>query len=468
MPLPPPPAFSDPMNLAEFSHRLNFGRRQTITLALIGMTLALVWRWHDGAAQQLVTSDDIDFLPTYLVRGKFPDQSHFSPEDLLSPTLVRAAWRRIGLDATEAQLLETRQALAVHAIIPASISAARDHLLAIGQAIDPYFPTEFQVTFTRPRNQWPAISLRSKFVTAWLQECSQIYGHINPAPLRNIVSPFAQITNGDVLDCKEIIGQTALKLKSYARQQAGQPPLSIPSVEVQQIRSEHAATWSELADRLATFSANELPPIEDRIGTAGYSRRPAATLDKFQFELRKLDAQIADGKAKIAVIERLIREISPRGTAAIPSAGSGGQKFEGKSAQQSTVSTLVTDDLKIAEKQIRQEARRAQFEAQRKAVERFAASDPQIRVRTTKASEDALAELRGEFDPLLADFELLHERDLQGWLSNTISFDTPQTRDTFPFSLAISGALGLVAGMMLGAFLSSQGIYLPRGTGQGI
>jgi hypothetical protein len=271
------------IDLRDIFRRLGRGLGQILSLAMLGIVIAVVGYLVTRPWQSVSTSTRVVFSFPGLEKGEYPNHAKFQPDDLRSLEVITEALKRQKLDTASESQDQIRDALSIEGIVSPQITKEHDLLRAAGQPVPVYIPDEYIVTLSLP-DKFPISKeqrarLLSEIVSVYCENFQRTYtstmaafGHV-----------FDALPNADFPEYEQIFNREIDNITDYLTQQleSGQSFRS-PATNL---------SFNDLLEQTQLFAKNRLSEPLELIYQGGLSRNRASTMAKMEYSLRMLDDQ---------------------------------------------------------------------------------------------------------------------------------------------------------------------------------
>lgn len=445
----------DQIDLAELGRRLRAGVFRIAGLALLGIAVAVIVSLLVISRQQTVTNLRASFSFPGFERGIYPNGGKFVADDLRAPDVVTEAMKRLGLPEQLAS--QIRGSISINGFISPTIIKERDRMRASGMQPPPYYPDEYEITLSLPRDF--AVEMRqrelllSEIVSVYREKFSRSYVELPP----HFGSAFSSLNNADFVEYELILTREIQSLSGYLQQQ------------VQKAREFRSPTTNlsiqDLQRLTDIFSQVRLNNVLGLIYVNGLSKDRTFALVKMDYHLRTLEDQEQRLREEESVVNTLLTRTQERmqnyvlATKAENLSGKNGQPL----LDQAFIDTLLANDAYnflvrksleagLAVRQVQSE--KTQLLERRQRMEKFQSTNSDGQASVISSTQTALVQLERDYMDLLKTVRAtLHDYGKQEYgdaVRITLQASTP---NAINFVL-MWAAVGFVVGVALGLGLS--------------
>jgi len=451
------------IDLLDIFRRLGRGLPQIIGLGLLGLVVAAAADLALSRFLPISTSTRVAFSSPGFGQGQYPDHSMFSPDDLRAPDVIAEAIKQEGLDGSSNFQSKIRMALSVEGIIPSDEAKSRDRLRATGVTPPPYYPDEYAVTLTLPRNFPLNIGQRALLlrgvINAYRDKFARTYVNI-PLAFGNA---FETLHNADYFEYELVLNDEIQHITAYLHQQLAQANnFRSPTTNL---------TFNDLLDQTDIFSQIRLNETLGLIRQNGLSRDRKLALIKMDYYLQTLEDHEHEAIEDEKVIQDLLSQaqnrvqsyvlgIKTQATEPRPDAPILDQGLIDSLLANDSYSFLVRKalDAGLAVKSI--QAREAQLLERRKSVEVLLEASHEDRSILLVQVQKSLGELQAAYEELIANIRKTQADFEHQQFADVIRLSNSISTEGMLKPLAEASILGLFLGTALGLALSLLGVYL--------
>jgi hypothetical protein len=429
------------IDLHDICRRLARGLGQILSLAMLGIVIAVVGYLVSRPWQSVSTSTRIVFSYPGFEKGEYPDHSKFQPNDLRAPEVIAEALKRQGLDMSAEFQSQIRGALGIAGVIPS------------GSPKD-YLPDEYIVTLTLPEkfpiSKDQRVRLLNEIINVYHENFQRTYA----STLAAFGHVFDVLPDADFPEYQQIFNREIDSITDYLTQQLEQgKAFRSPTTNL---------SFQDLLDQTRLFVQNRLSEPLELIDRDGLSRDRTLEMAKMEYSMRMLDEQeqhaAGDQKVFTDLLTRQTRQyiLDAKSQASLPLSEIALLNPESNPLLTNDTGSLlvlraINAGLKVSQLQADKAQLLAQLEALKSAKEN---------VGDTAQVQKLLAELEPAYQELIdhirktqADFARQQFADA---IRISAAIETPRTLR----ALVMAGATGCFLGLAAGAGLSLLGIYI--------
>lgn len=411
---PTPPHDDDNFELQLLFSRLVRGLPSILALAVLGVAVglgsALVMRTGRAPTTTLFLSIGFD---TQAAQARYPDESLFQPDDIRAAPLVQEALQRVGEPNSPEAVALFQNALGVSGVISSVAVREREKLRAAGQVLPPYFPTEFELSYTARSGATLTDEQARRLLTEIANLYRDRYRQMSRRLPEEFGAAFTALESVEYQDFGTYLGPHLEALKSYLARRGIKPD----------------ATYQPLFRAIDTFLSVRLPLFLETVDTARLARNPAVTEDRARAELLLLSRREQDLEMEDEVVAGLLDRVHPSTRANADS-----------TAEDTLVQRAIAN--RLALKRLR---------AQKALLLKYLDATP-ASVNRTDLAASAVTELRSAYDALIArarEAVTASEGKNPAAVTITQPASTPPARNP-----AYAASIGFLSGLLLGIGLS--------------
>lgn len=392
----------DQIDLSELARRLRQGVFRIAGLALLGLAIAAIVAVVTASRQQTVTSLRASFSFPGFERGTYPNGGKFVPDDLRAPDVITEAIKRLGLPEQLAS--QIRGSISINGFISPTIIKERDRLRASGMQPQPYFPDEYEITLSLPRDFTVEMRQRelllSEIVTVYREKFSRSYVELPP----HFGSAFSSLNDADFVEYELILTREVQSLSGYLQQQVE---------KAHEFRSPTTnLSIQDLLRLTDIFSQVRLNNVLGLIYVNGLSKDRTFALVKMDYHLRTLEDQEQRLREEENVVNGLLTRTQERMQNYVLATKA--ENLTSKTGQplldQSFIDTLLANDAYnflvrksldagLAVRRIQSE--KTQLQERRQRMEKFQSTDSVGQASVIARTQTALAQLERDYFDLL-------------------------------------------------------------------
>ena len=299
-----PQGTDDPIDFSEILARLRRRSFQIILLGVLGLAVAVLGYLASNPLFPVTTSARVTFSFTEFERGQNPDGSKFQPDDLRAPEVIQDALSNLQMDVSEKSRARIRSALTIEGVIPAPVVAERDRLRATGQAVPPYFPDEYIISLTLPRDFPVATRQRelliNELVNVFRERFDRTYAEI---PL-SFGNAFETLKNADYFEYDLVLDEELQNIYDYLGQR----------IETAKMYRSPRSNFSfgDLLTQAQLFNQIHLSETLGLVSQYGLSKDSKTALLKIDYHLRMLQDEEDGASEEAKVVQDLLQKAEQR------------------------------------------------------------------------------------------------------------------------------------------------------------
>jgi hypothetical protein len=439
------------------------GAGQIVGFGLLGLSCAVVAHFAVGLFSSVDTSARVTFSFPGLEHGEYPDQSKFQPDDLIAPAIVAEAIQQQEITGAVDFTAAIRAGLSIQGVIPLEVSKSRTSLVAGGQILPPYVPSEYTLTLSLPKN-FPLTErqrelLINAIVNAYRKNFASTYAEV-PHTLGNA---FVTLNNADFFDYELILNKEIENISDYLSRKAEKFPT---------FRSQTThLTFSDLLEQIQLFSQVHVNATLGLIYVNGLSRDRNSAMLKMDYYLQTLDDKENRAKDEEAVVQDLLAKSQIRTdnyVLGIKTAAAD-HHSDAPLIDQGLIDSLLANDaynflvrraLTAGLKVTDLAADKVELEERRKRMEIFTKGSSSDQSAVYIQVQKSLDQMKTAYDQFISDLRQTDSDFEHQQFADAIRISSNfQTEGTEPFlRLMEVAAMGLLLGIAVGVGLSLLGI----------
>jgi hypothetical protein len=451
---PPIPNEDDPLDFGEIFRRLQRGLILTLGLGLVGLSAGLIINLVATSRQPAETTIRVTFAFPGFERGLYPNSAKFIPDDLRSPDIISDAIKNVGLPIDQNLVTRVRGAISISGVVSPAVMKERDRQRAAGQTLAPFFPDEYAVALSLPRDFPLSIRQREQLLTEivnlYRDKFRRTYIDLPP----DFGTAFSLLRNADFVEYELILNKELQSLITYLDQQS------------QHARSFRSPTnnlsFQDLLKQAELFAQIRLNDVLGVIYVNGLSKNREFALVKMDYYLRTLTDQEQRLQEEESVVTDLLAKTQERAQNYVLAT-----KAQAKPDQplldQGFIDTLLANDAYnflvrraldagLALKRV--QADKTQLLERKKRMESFAKGETRDQDTAIASTQAALTKLESDYDLLLAKIRVTLADFSRQEYGDAIRISMQPRTESMFFGLLLGAGLGLATGLSLGVGLS--------------
>jgi hypothetical protein len=477
----PSPTDDDAIDFAELYSRIRRGLVATSGLALLGLAIALIVTVVVTANRTTVSTLRVTFAFPGFERGQYPNGTKFQADDIRAPDIVNEAIKRLGAQALTPDVTsKIRGAIGISGFVSPNIIKERDRLRAAGQNLPPYFPDEYEVSLSLPRNYALDVRQRelllSEIVNVYLEKFRRNYVMLPP----EFGNAFSSLRSADFVEYELVLTKELQGLSAYLGQkidvdneaERGTREIRIQTGAAKQFRSPtNNLSFQDLLKQTELFTQIRLNDVLSQIYVHGLSKDRNYAMVKMDYHLRTLEDQEQRLKEEETVVTGLLEKTQERAQNYVLATKTQSPQGNQPMMDQGFIDSLLANDAYnflirraldagLGVKRI--QADKARLQQRRQRMESFAKEAGQDQAAAIAKTQTALAELEASYQELLNKVRTVLDDYTRQEYADAVRVSMQARTDSVYQSLAFGGLLGFGAGLALGLGLSLLGIHVGR------
>jgi hypothetical protein len=473
-----PPNYSDDsIDFAEMFARVRRGLALTLGLALLGLALGLLVSLVVNTKQTAVSTMRVTFGFPGFERGVYPDGTKFQADDLRAPDIINEALKRLGVQNLAPDVTsKIRGVIGVSGFVSANIVKERDKLRASGQTLPPYFPDEYEISLSLPRDY--ALDVRQRELL--LAEIVNVYlekfrrSHVQLPP--EFGNAFTTLQNADFVEYELILTKELQTLLAYLEQridadsdsEAKTKDNRTKTAAAKQFRSPaNNLSFQDLHKQTELFTQIRLNDVLSQIYVYGLSKDRNYALVKMDYYLRTLEDQEQRLQEEETVVTGLLGKTQERAQNYVLATKAQNPQGNQPLMDQGFIDSLLANDAYnflirraldagLAVKRVQAEKNRLQ--ERRARMESFTKGEVKDQAAAIAQTQKALVNLEAGYQDLLAKVRVVLDDYARQEYADAVRISMQARTDSVLRALLIAGAVGLVVGLSAGLGLSLLGI----------
>jgi hypothetical protein len=471
----------DSIDFAELAARLRRGFLTILGLALLGLSLGLAIGWVATTKRTAISSLRVTFGFPGFERGTYPNGTKFQADDLRAPDIINEAIKRLGIQAATPDVMtKIRGAIGISGFVSANIVKERDRLRAAGQNLPPYFPDEYEISLSLPRNY--ALDVRQRelllaeIVNVYLEKFRRNYVLLPP----EFGNAFSSLKNADFVEYELVLTKELQGLRAYLEQktdidsesQRDSKEIRAQAGAAKQFRSPtNNLSFQDLLKQTELFTQIRLNDVLSQIYVYGLSKDRNYAMVKMDYHLRTLEDQEQRLKEEEMVVANLLSKTQDRAQNYVLATKTQNPQGNQPLMDQGFIDSLLANDAYnflirraldagLAVKRVQADMARLQQRRQR--MESFAKEAGQDQAAAIAKTQTALAELETSYQELLTKVRTVLDDYTRQEYADAVRISMQARTDSIFQSIALAALLGFATGLAFGLGLSLLGIQIGR------
>ncbi|HYC71323.1 MAG TPA: hypothetical protein VEB66_08965 [Opitutaceae bacterium] len=471
---PPSLDEGDSIDFRELLQRARRGLPRIAGLALVGLAVGLGCGLVISYKRTAVSALRVTFGFPGFELGTYPNGSRFQPDDVRAPDVVNAAIQRLGVQGLGAdESSRIRGAIGISGFISPGIIKERDRLRASGQNLPPYFPDEYEISLSLPRDFPLAVRHRelllAEIVNVYLEKFRRTYVDLPD----EFVNPFAALRDADFVEYELILTREMQSVLAYLEEKIDiDSERDGPEAKKELARARAAKqfrsptnnlSFQDLFKQAQLFSQIRLNDVLSQIYVHGLSKDREHALVKMDYHLRTLEDREQRLKEEESVVTELLSKTQERAQSYVVASKvqnpSGGQPI----MDQAFIDSLLANDaynflvrraLEAGLEVKRVQAEKARLQERRQRMRTFTTGQPADQAAAIAAMQKTLTDLEGAYQELLTKIRTTMDDYARQEYAAAVRISMQAKTDSILVGLLLAGALGLGMGSALGLGLS--------------
>jgi hypothetical protein len=476
-----PAPVDDAIDFSDLVTRVRRGLVATLGLALLGLALGVVISLALNTKQTAVSTLRVTFGFPGFERGTYPNGTKFQADDVRAPDIINEAIKRLGIQAGTTDITsKIRGAIGISGIVSPNIIKERDRLRATGLNLPPYFPDEYEISLSLPRNYVLDVRQRelllAEIVNGYLEKFRRNYVLLPP----EFGNAFSSLKNADFVEYELVLTKELQSLSAYLEQKTDTDSESnrdskdarTQAGAAKQFRSPtNNLSFQDLLKQTELFTQIRLNDVLSQIYVYGLSKDRRYAMVKMDYHLRTLEDQEQRLKEEEMVVANLLGKTQDRAQNYVLATKTQSPQGNQPMMDQGFIDSLLANDAYnflirraldagLAVKRVQADMARLQQRRQR--MESFAKEAGQDQAAAIDKTQKALAELETSYQELLAKVRTVLDDYTRQEYADAVRISMQARTDSLLQSLVFAGIIGLGTGLALGLGLSLLGIPVGR------
>lgn len=446
----------DSLDFAELFGRIRRGVPLILGLALVGLAAGLVVSLIATHQQPAVSALRVTFGFPGFERGTYPNGAKFQADDIRAPDVVNEAINRLGIQDLAPDLSSRiRGSIGVTGFVSPGIIKERDKLRAAGQILSPYFPDEYEISLSLPRDYVLNVRQRelllAEIVNAYMDKFRRTYVELPP----EFGNAFASLKNADFVEYELILTKETLGLSSFLEQQIE---------KAKQFRSPTSRlSFQDLLKQTQLFTQVRLNDVLGQIYINGLSKDRAYALVKMDYYMRTLEDQEQRLKEEESVVTNLLAKTQERTQNYVLATKAQQPQSNQPLLDQGFIDTLLSNDAYnflvrkaldagLAVKRVQADI--ARLQDRRKRMESFTKGEIKDQAAVIATTSEALANLEARYQDLLTQVRTTLDDYARQEYADAVRISMQPGTKPLLTSLLFGAIIGSAAGLACGLGLS--------------
>lgn len=448
----------DSIDFMEMLARLRRGLPLILGLASIGIAIGILLVLLTTNQRSVISTLRVTFGFQGFEHGTYPNGTKFQADDLRAPDVVNEAISRLGIKNAPPDLAsKIRGAIGISGFVSPTLIKERDRLRASGQNVPPYFPDEYEITLSLPRDF--ALDVRQRELllaeisNVYLEKFRRTYVALPP----EFGDAFASLKNADFVEYELILTKEVQSLISFLEQQ---------SEQARQFRSPtNNLSFQDLLKHAEFFSQIRLNDVLGLIYINGLSRDRTYAMVKMDYYLRTLGDQEMRLKEEESVVTNLLGKTQERTQNYVLGIKSQAAQSrpEAPLLDQGLIDSLLANDsynflvrkaldAGLAVKRIQSDI--AKLQDRRRRMESFMKGEVKDQAAAISATQKALGELELDYHNLLSKVRTTMDDFSRQEYADAMRISMQARTSSLLMSLLLGALVGCGTGLALGLGLA--------------
>lgn len=460
----PPFNEDDSIDFSELFGRIRRGLPFILGLALVGLSAGIVISLIATRKQTVVSTLRVSFGFTGFERGTYPNGTKFQADDIRAPDVVNEAIKHLGIQGLTPDLAsKIRGAIGVSGFVSPGVVKERDRLRASGQTLPPYFPDEYEISLSLPREY--ALDVRQRelllaeIVNSYLEKFRRTYVTL-PSEFGNA---FNSLKNADFVEYELILTKEIQSLSFLLEQKIEKAkPFRSPSNNL---------SFQDLLKQTEIFSQIRLNDVLGLIYINGLSKDRDLALVKMDYYMRTLEDQEQRLKEEEAVVISLLTKTQDRSQNYVLATKAQQPQGNQPMLDQGFIDTLLSNDAYnflvrkaldagLAVKRVQADIARLQDRRER--MVSFTKGEIKDQAAIVATTQVALAKLETSYQDLISKVRVVLDDYARQEYADAVRISMQAGTKSLLMSLLLGAIIGGGAGLALGLGLSLLKPLPPR------
>jgi hypothetical protein len=470
---PIPSPGDDTIDFAELFARLQRGLIVTLGLASLGFALALLIALMTSTRQTAVSTLRVTFGFPGFERGTYPNGTKFQADDIRAPDIINEAIKHLSLSAIPPDATSrVRGAIGISGFVSANIIKERDKLRAAGQTLPSYFPDEYEISLSLPRDYVLDVRQRelllAEIINVYLEKFRRSYVKLPP----EFDNAFSSLKNADFVEYELILTKELQALTAYLEQRidtdnesdAKNKDIRVQTSAAKQFRSPtNNLSFQDLLKQAELFTQIRLNDVLSQIYVYGLSKDRSYAMVKMDYYLRTLEDQEQRLKEEEAVVTSLLTKTQDRAQNYVLATKAQNPQGNQPMMDQGFIDSLLANDaynflvrraLDAGLAVRRVQADKARLQERRQRMESFSKGEVKDQAVAIGSTQKALAELDTSYQELLSKVRVVLDDYARQEYADAVRISMQAKTDSAIQGLILAGVIGMAVGLSAGLALS--------------
>lgn len=442
-------------------------------LTFLGLALGMIVSLVATNKRAAVSTLRVTFGFPGFERGTYPNGTKFQADDIRAPDVVNEAIKRLGIQGMAPDVAsKIRGAIGVSGFVSPNIVKERDKLRASGQNLPPYFPDEYEVSLSLPRDYDLGVRQRelllAEIVNAYLEKFRRTYVTLPP----EFGNAFESLQNADFVEYELILTKELQSLGFYLEQQldtdrdrggARNESLGLTRAAKQFRSPTNNLSFQDLLKQTELFTQIQLNDVLSQVYIYGLSKDRDHALVKMNYYMRTLEDQEQRLKEEEAVVTNLLAKTQERTQNYVLATKTQQPQGNQPMLDQGFIDTLLSNDAynflvrKALEAGLavkRVQADIARLQDRRKRMESFTKGEMKDQAAVIATTGEALTKLETNYQELISKVRIVLEDYARQEYAHAVRISMQAGTKSLLSSLVIGAFIGAVGGLVLGLGIS--------------
>lgn len=448
----------DSIDFSDLGRRARRGLGKVIGLGLLGLSLGVIFSVVVTTKRSAISTLRVTFGFSGFEHGNYPNGSKFQADDIRAPDVINDAVNQLRLQGVAPDFSSRiRGSIGVSGFISPGITKERDRLRAAGQTLAPFFPDEYEISLSLPRDYPLDVRDRELLLSAIVQAYQAKFRRTYVALPAEFDNAFDSLKTADFVEYEIILTKEMQSLASFLEQQI---------LRAKQYRSPTTnLSFQDLLKETELFTQIRLNDVLGLIYVNGLSKDRTYAMVKMDYYLRTLEDQEQRLKEEESVVLNLLTKTQDRTQSYV--LGIKTQAAQPRSdspvLDQGLIESLVANDAYnflvrraldagLAVKRV--QADKAQMLDRRQRMEMFTKGEIKDQAAAIARTTSALESLEAGYQVLLKKVRAALDDFARQEYADAVRITMQPRTDSLLLSIVGGGLIGLVTGLALGLALS--------------
>ncbi|HWA24538.1 MAG TPA: hypothetical protein VG734_02605 [Lacunisphaera sp.] len=470
---PPSPPFSDDdrIDFAGLFTYLRRGLRLILSLAALGLAAGIAISLLLSYKQAAVSTLRVTFGFSGFERGTYPNGAKFQPDDIRAPDIVNEAIKHLGVhDLTPDLATKVRGAIGVSGIVSQNIIKERDKLRAAGQNLPPYFPDEYEISLSLPRDFILDVRQRelllAEIVNVYLEKFRRTYADLPP----QFGNAFDSLNNADFVEYELVLTKEMQNLHFFLEQKIDAGDESQHREPTNRLRTAkifrsptNNLSFQDLLKQTELFTQIQLNEVLSQIYIYGLSKDRDYALTKMNYYMRTLEDQEQQLKEEEAVVTGLLARTQERSQNYVLATKTQQPQSAQPMLDQGFIDALLANDAYnflirraldagLAVKRVQGDI--ARLADRRKRMQSFTNQEGKDQAAVIASTREALGRLEKSYQELISKIRVVLDDYARQEYADSVRITMQAKTSSLLLNLMLGSAVGVAFGLAIGAGLS--------------